>query len=244
MALYQIKISYDGTDFHGYQRQLNRRTIQGEVENALRKLRWTGKTITSSGRTDTGVHADEQVAAFELPWVHSDEELGRALNFYLPPDISVSSINIAKNGFHPRYSAKSREYRYQIYIGSFAEPLLERYYWRVWPDLDLEFLNLAAGIIQGVHDFSAFGNPYEKNGRTQRNIERAVWKQISENTIYFQIRANSFLYHMVRRITFILICAGQHKVKLDSIKDSLEGIDNLPPGIAPAKGLFLEEIIY
>ena len=244
MALYQIKISYDGTDFHGYQRQMNKRTIQGELENALRKLGWAGGAITASGRTDTGVHADEQVAAFELDWIHSNGELGRALNYYLPSDISVISINLAKNGFHPRYEAKSRKYRYQVYVNSTKEPLLERYHWRVWPELDLELMNNAAGIIQGVHDFSAFGKPYEKNGRTHRIIEQAEWKQISENRIYFQIRANSFLYHMVRRITFILIYAGQQKVKLDSIKDSLEGIGNLPPGIAPAKGLFLEEITY
>lgn len=244
MALYQIKISYDGTDFHGYQRQIDKRTIQGEVENALRKLGWAGETITASGRTDTGVHADEQAAAFELEWVHSNEDLGRALNYNLPSDISVMRIKIAEDGFHPRYDAKSRKYRYQIYVSPTSEPLSERYHWRVWPEIDLELLNIAAGIIQGVHDFSAFGKPYKKNGRTQRIVENAEWKQISENRIYFQIRANSFLYHMVRRITFILICVGQHKVKLDSIQDSLEGNGNLPPGIAPAKGLFLEEIIY
>ncbi|MDO9546436.1 MAG: tRNA pseudouridine(38-40) synthase TruA [Pelolinea sp.] len=244
MALYQIKISYDGTDFYGYQRQLIKRTVQGEIENALGELGWMGETITSSGRTDTGVHADEQVAVFELMWPHTDEDLGRALNYYLPSDLSVISVKIAKDGFHPRYDAKSRKYRYQIYVNPSTEPLAERYHWRVWPEVDLELMNQAAGKICGTHNFSAFGNPYKKGGRTQRTIEKAEWSRIRENRIYFQIRANSFLYHMVRRITFILVCAGQHKVKLDTIIDSLEGVGNLPSGIAPAKGLFLEEIIY
>ena len=153
MALYQITISYDGTDFQGFQRQLNCRTVQGEIEHALRKLGWSGRTIKSSGRTDTGVHAEGQIAAFELDWNHSDKELEKAVNFLLPSDISINRAVRAKVGFHPRYDAKLRKYRYQIYIGSTAEPLAERYHWRVWPEPSFELMNRAANVICGEHNF-------------------------------------------------------------------------------------------
>ena len=244
MALYQITISYDGTDFHGFQRQLNDRTVQGEIEYALRKLGWSGRTIISSGRTDTGVHAEGQIAAFELDWNHSDEKLEKAVNFLLPSDISIKSAFRAKEGFHPRYDAKLRKYRYQIYIGSTAEPLAERYYWRVWPELNFDLMNQAAKVICGEHNFFLYGKPPKKGGRTLRSVESVEWKRDKGNKAFCQIKANSFLYHMVRRIIFILVRVGQGKVIIDKIVDSFNGIDNLPPGIAPAKGLFLEEIFY
>jgi len=244
MALYQITISYDGTDFHGFQRQLNNRTVQGEIEHALRKLGWSGRTIISSGRTDTGVHAEGQIASFELDWNHSDEELEKAANFLLPSDISINHVLRAKEGFHPRYDAKLRKYRYQIYIGSTVEPLAERYHWRVWPEPSFELMNKAAKVICGEHNFLLYGKPPKKGGRTLRSVESVEWERDKGNRAFFQIKANSFLYHMVRRITFILVRVGQGKVMIDRIVDSFEGIDNLPPGIAPAKGLFLEEIFY
>jgi tRNA pseudouridine38-40 synthase len=244
MALYQIRVSYDGTDYFGYQRQLNRRTIQGELENALNKLDWTGNSIIASGRTDAGVHADEQMVTFELNWSHNEEILQKALNSKLPADISVISVELAEKKFHPRYNAKIRKYRYQIYISSTTDPFLERYNWRVWPEVDIDLMNRAAENLLGNNDYSAFGKPYNKNGRTRRIVEQAYWNRISDNRFFFRIIANSFLYHMVRRITFVLVRTGQHKGKIESIKNSLNGINNLPSGIAPAKGLFLEEIIY
>ena len=244
MALYKIKISYDGTDFHGFQRQLNKRTAQGEIEHALRQLDWSGRAITASGRTDSGVHAEGQIAAFELEWNHSEKDLEKALNFFLPSDISIHQVKIENKDFHPRYDAKFRKYRYQIYISSTVEPLAERYNWRVWPEPDFSLMDQAANIICGEHDFVLYGKPAKKGGRTIRNVESAKCKRGKGNKAIFQIKANSFLYHMVRRIAFILVRVGQGKVMNDAIVDSFEEIDNLPPGIAPAKGLFLEEIVY
>ena len=244
MALYKISISYDGTDFYGYQRQLNDRTVQGDIEQVLKKLGWTGRAIISSGRTDCGVHAKGQIAAFELDWKHSDNELQKAINFHLPSDISISSAKKAKEGFHPRFDAKFREYRYQVYIGSTVEPLEERYRWRIWPEPNFELMNQAAKIICGEHNYRLYGKPPKKGGRTQRNVVFAKWRKDKGNKAFFLIRANSFLYHMVRRITLILVRVGQGKVMMDKIVDSFEGIDNLPSGIAPARGLFLDQIIY
>ena len=244
MALYKIRVSYDGTEYFGFQRQLNQRTIQGDLENALKKLGWAEKSIIASGRTDAGVHAEAQMVTFELNWSHTEEAFQKALNSQLPKEISVRKVELAENNFHPRYHAKYRKYRYQIYNSSAPDPLLERYNWRVWPEVDLGLMNRAAEFLLGNNDFSAFGRPYKKEGRTRRIVESANWERISEKRFHFTIRANSFLYHMVRRITFILVNAGQHKILMESIRESLNGIDNLPPGIAPAKGLFLEEIIY
>ena len=244
MALYQITISYDGTDFHGFQRQINKRTVQGELELALNKLDWLGKSIISSGRTDTGVHAEGQISAFELNWNHSDEELKMALNFHLPSDISIKNAAKAENGFHPRYDAKLRKYRYQFYISATSDALLERYHWRVWPEPSFEIMEDAAKMMCGEHDFSLYGKPPKKGGRTVRSVESIDWKNKKGNVASFQITANSFLYHMVRRITYILIRVGQSKFEKEAILESFDGMDNLPSGIAPANGLFLEEIIY
>jgi len=244
MALYKIIVSYDGTDFHGYQRQLQLRTVQSEIEQALVRLGWSGESILSSGRTDAGVHAKGQVAAFEFEWNHTDDELKNALNSSLPMDVSIREIFQVRDGFHPRYDAKNRKYRYQIYMSPTLDPINNRFSWRVWPKLDFQLIDMAEKFFLGSHDFEMFGRAYYEGGRTERIIEKAECLHENEYKASFYIQANSFLYHMVRRIVFLLVRVGQRKIEIGSIKESLEGIDNLPPGIAPAKGLFLEEIIY
>lgn len=246
MALYQIHISYDGAGFHGYQRQLDQRTIQGEIEFALKKVGWSGGSILSSGRTDTGVHAEEQVAVFKLDWAHSTSALRNAVNAHLPPEIAIVEVKKQVNGeFHPRYDAKSRIYRYQVYASAIRKPLLEKYHWRVWPEPDIDLMNEGAALLVGSHEFKKFGKPYEPEGRTERRIKNVEWKQDSaQKSFVFRIEANSFLYHMVRRIVFVLVRVGQCKTNAEDVAHALAGYDNLLPGIAPAKGLFLEKIIY
>jgi tRNA pseudouridine38-40 synthase len=246
MALYQIHISYDGTQFQGYQRQITFRTVQGEIEEALRKVGWNEKSIFSSGRTDSGVHAEEQVAVFEMQWMHKAENLQNAINAYLPEDIAITGIEELVDGtFHPRFDARSRVYRYQVYINAVRLPLLERYYWQVWPAVDLELMNHAASQFIGQHDFRFFGKPYETDGRTERIMIAAEWMKMGmDSCLIFRAEANSFLYHMMRRIVFILIKVGQEQISVQEVANALAGNDNLPPGIAPAKGLFLEKINY
>lgn len=247
MALYQINISYDGTAFHGYQRQINQRTVQGELENALKMIGWKGNSILSSGRTDRGVHAERQVAAFSLEWNHSTGELQKAINSHLPSDVAIMDVRERPDAdFHPRYSAKSRVYRYQIYTNENRHPLLDRYNWQVYPKPAFDQMQSAALIFIGQHDFKRFGKPYETGGRTERIIEKAFWMKCddSHERMTFHITGNSFLYHMVRRIAFLLVLAGQQKIEEAEITNALCGTDNLPPGIAPARGLFLEKINY
>ncbi len=130
-----------------------------EVESALGLLGWEGKSILSSGRTDSGVHASGQVIAFELDWAHTPADLANALNAGLPEDVVVQQAEVAAAGFHPRYDAVERTYRYRIYLALQRDPLRERFAWRLAPGVNLDLLEQAAAHLPGSHDFAAFGNP-------------------------------------------------------------------------------------
>jgi tRNA pseudouridine38-40 synthase len=245
MELYQVTLAYDGTDFKGYQRQIDARTVQNEIEQALTKLGWKERSILSAGRTDTGVHAEGQVIAFRLDWQHTSGELSRALNDLLPADISIMSVEIAREGFHPRFDANQRRYRYQIYFGRVVDPLRDRYYWRVWPKPVKELLERAGKLFIGTHDLKRFGKPPDEKTPTIRTINSIEWNWLDKGeSVYFNINAKAFLYHMVRRIVHVLIKVGQNRISMQELEESIDNRIDLPAGIAPAKGLFLERIIY
>jgi len=241
MARYQITLAYDGTGFVGSQRQADSRTIQGELERSLTKLGWNGRTVFLAGRTDTGVHAHGQVAAFDLDWGHGLDDLTSALNAQLPGDIAVRQARVASEGFQPRFDATGRVYRYRLFCEKLRDPLRERYAWRVWPKVgDLTGL---AGIWPGRHDFAAFGSPMRPGGSTVRTVQAAEWrKHGSEWT--FEIRADAFLYRMVRRLVFVQVAAGQGRLSVEELTSALERPAKLLAGLAPAGGLTLMEVTY
>ena len=243
MARYQIILAYDGTDFLGYQRQAKGRTVQGVLETALSRLGWSDRATLFSGRTDSGVHAMGQVAAFDLEWAHPVEDLGRAINAYLPADVAVRSVRVAAPDFHPRFDAKGRIYRYQIYCEPDRDPLRDRYNWRVWPDLNRDLLQRAAGLLPGIHDFSAFGTPPRPGGSTTREVFSAAWEQRSGG-LQFEVSANAFLYHMVRRIVHLQVQVGKDLLALESFTQAVQAAKPQPPGLAPACGLALKEVLY
>lgn len=244
MALYQVTIAYEGTDFFGYQRQKKLRTVQGEIERALKTIGWDGRAIISSGRTDTGTHALGQVINFDLDWNHSGDKLMSALNSALPTDIAAKDVRIAPTGFHPRFSAKQRQYLYQVVFIPNRDPILDRYFWRVWPKPDKDLLKSVSEILIGKHEFSSFGKPSKKDGSTIRTITECEWQYEGLEKAFFRIRAESFLYHMVRRVVFLLVKVGQGKISAIDIEENLKNQKELPAGIAPAHGLFLEKVIY
>ncbi len=245
MARYQIILAYDGTEFLGFQRQgKGGRTVQLEVENALRQLKWQGASILSAGRTDCGVHAEGQVIAFDLDWTHSPQELGQALNANLPADIAVQNVFPVHADFHPRYDAVQRLYRYQIYCGQFRNPLRDRFNWQVLPEPDLQVMNEAASIMMGIHDFAAFGTPPRTGGSTIRCVYQANWLQSEEKSYQFFIAANAFLYHMVRRSVYLLVKIGQGRMQLSELTEAVNHQKKLSPGIAPAHGLSLQKVWY
>ncbi len=259
MARYQLTLAYDGTDFFGSQRQAKRRTVQGELEKALCKLGWTGRSILMSGRTDTGVHATGQVAACDLSWSHSDEELVRALNATLPADMAVHQARMVHAKFHPRFDASSRRYRYRLFCQPLRDPLRERFAWRVWTSIDEALLAETATLFLGTHDFSAFGSPTTPRGGTVRTVMKAEWFREAKDEWHFEVQADAFLYRMVRRLVFVQVAVAQGKVPAEAIARSLAKqpsacpersrragtrSEKLPAGLAPARGLTLVEVAY
>ena len=243
MVRYQVNLAYDGTNFQGFQRQGKVRTVQAEVENALRQLNWQGRTILFAGRTDSGVHASGQIVVFDLEWAHSLEALGRALNANLPTDVSVRQVKEAKAEFHPRFDAVSRTYRYKVYFQAERDPLKDRYAWRLFPAIELDKLQDAAKCLVGTHDCSAFGAPMKAGGSTIRCINKAEWTQGNGN-LWFEINANAFLYHMVRRVVYLQVAVGQNRISLEELKEAVGSAQPQIPGLAPPQGLVLEHIEY
>jgi tRNA pseudouridine38-40 synthase len=243
MARYQIILAYDGTDFQGFQRQGSKRTVQREFESSLRRLGWKGRAILSAGRTDAGVHASGQVVAFDLNWDHPLEELQNALNAHLPEDVAVKHIREATADFHPRFDATGRTYRYHLTCQAERDPLSERFAWRVWPQVDGQLLQQAAAKLVGVHDFAAFGRAMKPGETTLREIYSTSWRQ-EGNDFEFEVSANAFLYHMVRRMVYLQVKVGHGRLSLDELEDGVMRTKKLPPGLAPANGLRLVSVAY
>jgi tRNA pseudouridine38-40 synthase len=246
MARYKLILAYDGTAFAGSQRQAKRRTVQGELEKALHHLGWSGRSVVLAGRTDTGVHASGQVAAFDFEWHHGSDALLRALNSGLPVDMAASSVEVAKPEFHPRFDATQRSYRYRLYLGQIRDPLRDRMAWRVWPAINERSFEEVAPLFLGHHDFAAFGAPPHADGNTLRTVGFSKWKRL-DGEWQFEIRAEAFLYHMVRRLVFVQVAVGQGRCSKEAVVKALERPqlkNEIPAGLAPAHGLMLVNVKY
>jgi tRNA pseudouridine38-40 synthase len=156
---FRAVIEYDGTDFHGFQVQADQRTVQGVLEEALGQVAGQHSRVVGAGRTDAGVHARGQVIAFCARWRHSVAELQRAMNAVLPEDVALLSLEIAAEGFHPRYAAQSRWYRYTVLNQPLRSPLSRRWVLHVPRPLELNLMNQATSGLVGEHDFGTFGQP-------------------------------------------------------------------------------------
>ena len=244
MARYQVILAYDGTGFTGSQVQANSRTVQGELERALRNLGWSDRTVIMAGRTDTGVHATGQVAAFDFEWAHSADKLLGALNADLPPDLVIRSLFPASADFHPRFDAVSREYRYRMFFDPIRDPLREKFLWRTWPGVDGDALKQNAGIFLGTHDFAAIGSPMKPKGATVRTVTKAEWKKMPDGEWQFEVRADAFLYRMVRRLVYVQVSVAQGRCSVEKVQHALSKQGQLLAGLAPAHGLTLVEVTY
>jgi tRNA pseudouridine38-40 synthase len=236
---FRALVEYDGTEFAGFQFQPGVRTVQGELEAALARL--TGgirQPVDGAGRTDAGVHAIGQVIAFGYDGLLSLEALAEALNGNLPRDVAIRNLRRAPRGFHPRFAARYREYRYTIWTGP-RSPLRDRTAFRVRNALDVEAMARAAAIFQGRHDFSAFGGTDPQPVRTIQRIR--VSRRGDEVTI--DVRANAFLRGMVRRIVAALIGVGKGRIDEAAIVAALAGSEPAFAGAAaPARGLCLRKV--
>ncbi len=245
MRHFKLTIAYDGTDYGGWQLQPNSVTIQGLIEAALKKIAGRRVVVHGSGRTDAGVHARAQVANCTLTTNHRPPVLRRALNANLPEDVRVLRVQEMDAKFHARFSAKGKEYRYQIDCGAVADPFLRAYAWHHPRPLNVAAMRKAAALLKGRHDFGALSaNPLRPIESSVRTISRlAVTKRGDLLTI--SVQADGFLYKMVRSIVGGLVKVGVGKMTVEELRKLLRGRKRTAlVETAPAKGLFLWKVDY
>lgn len=237
-------VSYDGTDFAGSQIQPNGRTVQEELERAAHALFGQAVRVGLAGRTDTGVHALGQVAAFSVDTTLEAAVIGRALNAHLPADVAVRDVQVAPVGFDPRRWARRRWYRYQAYTGTARLPLMERTAWLAGEALDLQAMQAAAAALPGKRDFAACSGFVEERRTTVRTVFAAGWSSHG-CTHLFDIEADAFLPHMVRLIVGATVRVGRGTLTLEEFVRLLEQATpgSLGPA-APPKGLCLQRVWY
>ena len=236
---YRARVEYDGTDFAGFQVQPGARTVQGELEAALARL--TGgerQPVDGAGRTDAGVHAEGQVIAFSYDGRLATTELGTALDALLPRDVAIRDVRRASAGFNPCYVALYREYRYTVWNGP-RSPLRERTALGVRVPLDTTAMARAGLVLEGRHDFSAFGAADRNPVRTVHSVR----VRRSGSLVTIDVRADAFLRGMVRRIAAVLLEVGRGKMDETGVRAALAArLPALDGASAPAHGLTLRRV--
>lgn len=242
-----MTLSYDGSDFKGYQKQPRCRTVQGELEKVLKKINSDKEVeVKASGRTDAGVHAINQKAHFDLNSEIECDKLLKSMNSLLPDDIYIKSVEVVSDNFHARFNAIGKEYIYQINMGDF-NPLERKYVYQHDGKLDVVEMQRAMKYLEGTHSFKAFtkaDDEREDYVRTlsQTNIIRDL-KDVSKITLVFV--GTGFMRYMVRNIVGTLIEIGEGKRRSEEIIDILNSEDRTKAGkTAEAQGLFLKNVFY
>ena len=243
-----LRIAYDGTDFHGWQIQPVEATVQGTITRALSELCNEAVHIDGAGRTDAGVHAEEQAASVKIASPIPCPNLVRALNDHLPESIRVVSVQEVPEYFHARRDARSKIYRYRIYRGAVCPPNLSRYVLPFPYPLDESAMSEAAGVFQGTWDFRAFASEDPSGAREEKTTIRTVFRSELERQgeeLRYTVEGSGFLYHMVRMITGTLIEVGRHRTDAAMIQELLtSGKGSAPGSTAPARGLTLVKVNY
>lgn len=237
-----VLLEYDGTAYSGSQLQENGPSIQGELESAIGKLTGTSSRAAFAGRTDAGVHALGQVAAFDTDARLGLGEFETGLNHFLPLDISVRAVREVEAGFDPRRRARNRAYRYRIDTRPARSPLLRNRVWHIGRALDIEAMRCGARILEGAHDFAAFAGAYE--GSTERTLRRC---EVSAGCgmVTVEMEAEAFLPHQVRRTVGPLAEIGAGRMTEDTIAGLLTEARASSAGpAAPACGLYLVRVEY
>ncbi len=244
LCRYRLEIEYDGEGFFGWQKQAQRRTVQGVLETAMAELTGEVAPVVGAGRTDAGVHALGQVAHVDITWRRSARELQQALNAHLPADVAIVAATEAAVDFHARYSATARRYEYWIWNSPVRPVLKRRVYWHVAAPLDDEAMACGARQYIGEHDFGAFGRPLTAGGSTiRRVIDCSVGR--ADQRCVVRVTGNAFLRQQVRRMVGLLVDAGRGRVAPDVVATCLRREATAPrPRLAPAHGLVLVAVDY
>jgi tRNA pseudouridine38-40 synthase len=246
----KLILSYDGSDFSGWQVQPDSPTVQGTLASAIGRI--TGEKVLpqGSGRTDAGVHALAQVVTFVTESSVPTANLARALNDVLPAAIRVLEVTEAAPDFHARHSAQAKTYRYLIFRGATCPPFLARYVWHFPYPLDDEAMGRAAGLVVGEHDFTSFAAVDPERGREGepasniRKIFSSGWARVGEELI-FAVRGSGFLHHMVRNLVGTFILVGKRALAVEDMTKILAAKNRSEAGAtAPASGLYLVNVEY
>jgi tRNA pseudouridine38-40 synthase len=240
-----LKISYEGSRYHGWQVQSNALAVQTVFQEALYQVLAQKPDIKGCSRTDTGVHAREYAVSFKTDRDIPCQRLVFALNRFLPPDIAVLSCSEVPQDFHARYSCRGKEYSYEIWNDPVRSAFLAGRALHYRYKIDEEKLNRAAAYYQGTHDFTSFCTT---DKREKNNMVRTVSRSLVERRgklIVFTVRADGFLYNMVRIMTGTLLAVNQGRIQPEEIPSILEKRDRKAAGpTAPACGLYLNHVFY
>lgn len=244
MRTLKLTVAYDGSAYHGFQKQPGLVTVQGVLEEVLCKLCGEEISTAGSGRTDANVHALEQTVTLRTNGRIPVKNIVRAAASLLPADIVVLAAEEMPEGFHARFSAKGKRYQYRLVVNEQNSPFLVKYAWQIRETVDIEAMNKAAEYLLGSHDFSAFRSSGSVDTDPVRTIYSAKWE--AKNGEYvFSIEGDGFLYHMVRNIVWSLVQIGIGKREpsdfLAELNSNRTEFLNEP---APPQGLYLAKVFY
>lgn len=247
---FKLTIQYDGTDFHGWQVQENDRTIQGELERVIGALEDAPVKVVGSGRTDSGVHAEGQVANVRLNRPFTPDKLRSAINGNLWRDIRIMNVEKASDDFHARFSAKNKTYVYRIINAPVMSPFWRRFAHHEPRPLNIAAMTEASRMLLGEHDWTAFASAHTDGESRVRTVTdcsiESIWDARANSTlIEFRISANGFLRYMVRSIMGTILEVGRGEKDFDTIQTAMVGGDRSLAGkTAPAQGLTLLKVVY
>jgi len=247
MRRIRITVSYDGTEYHGWQVQPGLPTVQGELQRVVSAIEGGSVHVHGSGRTDAGVHALAQVVAFDLTNPIPLPNLKKAMNRLLPRDVRVLETDEARPDFHPRYDAIAKTYEYRLLRAEICPPFERRYVYHYPYPLEETRMIEAAGVLEGVHDFSAFAAADETDQAGRSKVRRIFSSCVTRegDRLLYRVRGSGFLKHMVRNIVGVLLEAGKGNLSRADLEARLQpgsGIAASPA--APAWGLFLVGVEY
>lgn len=243
MQRYLLTFEFDGTDFSGWQRQPEGRTVEGEIERAFSQMYQQEINLIGQGRTDAGVHAKAQTAHVDLPEKYSPERVIHAMRGLLPRDVALNKIQKVNPEFHARFDAVSRSYQYRISLQ--PTPILRNTVWFYNFDIDFDKLIECSDRVLGAHDFINFCVPNNEDfGTTTCVINRSMWTE-DDGLLTYEIEGNRFLRHMVRRIVGSMMQVARGRISLERFEYLLSGTEvHQKAHAAPPNGLILMNVRY
>ena len=237
-------LSYDGTNYVGWQTQPNGVAVQEKVEQAIFEVTGERASLQGSGRTDSGVHARAQVAHFDTAARMGADKFAIALNTHLPGDIRVLYSEETDPAFHAQFSAKEKQYRYFVQTGPHADVFLRKYALHAYMPLDLDLMNKAAALVVGTHDYSAFMSTGREVESAVRTVTLSRWEK-QGNLLVYSVQGNGFLYNMVRILVGTMLGMGSGRLPADAMEKALSSLSRKDAGpTAPPHGLVLWRVKY